>query len=377
MPWPPGGASGHTAVMSHVRIEHTTVARGPEVLLDAVDLDVASGERVAILGASGAGKSTLLRLIAGLEAPVAGRVLIDEIEVTHLPPAQRGVAMLFPRGGLQPHLRVRDNLALPLRVRHRSRREVARRVAAEARAFTIDDLLDRRPATLAGGQRQVVGLARSLVHRRGVLLADEPVTGLDARQRAAVLRELLTVQEGYGTTLLVATNDPTLALTLAHRVAVLDHGRLEQIGTPEELAARPATRQVADLATPWPLVVLPGRVVRVRGRTRIIAPPLLVTSHRPEIADLAGEDVVVGVSPQAVTPTDAGDERRGTFDAQVTHRAFLGAEVQATLTDARGASLVAVLRAPGPDLDAWARFRVDPAQLHLFTPHGPALAHGV
>jgi multiple sugar transport system ATP-binding protein len=363
--------------MVAIRLEGCTVAADARVLLHAIHLDVDDGERVAVLGPSGSGKSTLLRLVAGLVAVTEGRVLFDGRDVTGIGAAGRDVSMLFPRGGLQPHLRVRDNLALPLRLRRHRRAEVDRRVVAEARAFTIEDLLARHPATLAGGERQVVGLARSLVRRSGVLLADEPVSGLDERQRARVLAELLAVQEGYGTTLLVATNDPRLATAVADRVAVLDAGTLVQVDTPEGLRERPATALVADLSTPWPLLALHGRVERRGGRVVVVAPPLSVPSHHPDVVPLVGGAVTLATQPDAVRITSPDDERRGTFDAHVTGRAFLGAWSQVVLTDAAGDAVTALVAAPGPELGALVRARLDPARAHLFDAVGAAVAHGI
>jgi multiple sugar transport system ATP-binding protein len=366
--------------MKSVRLERCTVAAEGRLLLDEVDLFVGAGERVAVLGASGAGKTTLLRLVAGLDAPRSGRVLLDGTDVTHRGPRERDVAMLFPRGALQPHLRVRDNLALPLRVRHHRRAEVERRVTAEARAFTIEDLLERRPSTLAGGARQVVGLARALVRRSGVLLADEPATGLDDHQRATVIGELLRVQEGYGTTLLLATNDPRLATTVGQRIAVLDAGALVQVDTPQGLRERPVNRLVADLATPWPLIALSASVQRRSGRVVVVAPPVEVPTHHPDVLGLVGRSVTLAAQPEALRLTGVDDERRGTFDARVTERTFLGAHVQVTLAAAigtTGAEVPALVAAPGPDRGELVRARLDPARIHLYDPDGDALAHGI
>jgi multiple sugar transport system ATP-binding protein len=363
--------------MVAIRLEGCTVAADARVLLQGVHLEVGDGERVAVLGPSGSGKSTLLRLVAGLVQVTEGRILFDGRDVTRTGAAGRDVAMLFPRGGLQPHLRVRDNLALPLRLRRHRRAEVDRRVAAEARAFTIEDLLARQPATLAGGERQVVGLARTLVRRSGVLLADEPVSGLDERQRARVLAELLAVQAGYGTTLLVATNDPRLATAVADRVAVLDAGALVQVDTPAGLRERPATRLVADLSTPWPLLTAPGRVERHGGRVLVVAPPVSVASHHPDVVPLVGRPVTLATQPDAVRITSPDDERRGTFDARVTDRAFLGAWTQVVLRDAAGAAVTALVGAPGPEIGSLVRARLDPARAHLFDPAGEALSHGL
>jgi ABC-type sugar transport system ATPase subunit len=360
-----------------LRLERVTVARDDRVLLAGVDLEVGDTERVVVLGSSGAGKSTLLRTVAGLEDTVAGRVLIDDRDVGALPPASRDVAMIFPRATLQPHLTVRGNLALPLRLRRRPRGEVRDRVRAEARTMAIEDLLGRRPGTLAGGERHAVALAHALVRRTRLLLADEPFSGLDAAQRAGAMHELRTVLDGYGTSLVLATNDPSVATALGHRVAVLERGVVLQVDEPTSLRSRPATRQVAELIDPWPLVVLSGRVEGREGRVWIAAPPLAVPCPAPALTGMEGATVLVTAFADAVRPTGPGDPRPGTFDARVEAAVFLGARVQVTLRGARGPRLTALVAPPGPARGARGRWRIDPRRLTVFAASGRALVHGV
>jgi ABC-type sugar transport system ATPase subunit len=216
-----------------------------------VDLAVEPGELVAVLGASGSGKSTLLRAIAGLEPADAGRVLIDGRDQADVPPPERGVAMVFQSFALFPHLSVERNIGFGLRARREP--DAAERVRAAARIVRLDGLLDRRPAELSGGERQRVALARALAARPRVLLLDEPLSNLDAQLRASTRTEIRRLQEQTGVTTLHVTHDQDEALALGHRVAVLRDGRVEQVGTPDEVWERPASTWVAQFVGTPPM----------------------------------------------------------------------------------------------------------------------------
>jgi ABC-type sugar transport system ATPase subunit len=209
--------------------------------LRGVDLAIAPGELVAVLGPSGSGKSTLLRAIAGLEPVDEGRVLIDGADQAGVAPARRGVAMVFQSFALFPHLNVERNIAFGLRARGES----IAAVPEVARSLGLEGLLERRPAELSGGERQRVALARALVADPRVLLLDEPLSNLDAQLRASARAEIRRVQERTGVTTLHVTHDQDEALALGHRVAVLHEGRVLQVGTPDELWERPASTWIA------------------------------------------------------------------------------------------------------------------------------------
>jgi ABC-type sugar transport system ATPase subunit len=220
--------------------------------LQGVDLAVEPGELVAVLGPSGSGKSTLLRTIAGLEPADAGRVLIDGADQAAVPPARRGVAMVFQSFALFPHLSVERNIGFGLRARG----EPTGAVLEAARSLRLEELLDRRPGELSGGERQRVALARALVAAPRVLLLDEPLSNLDAQLRASARTEIRRVQERTGVTTLHVTHDQDEALALGHRVAVLRDGRVVQVGTPDELWERPASTWVARFVGTPPMNVL-------------------------------------------------------------------------------------------------------------------------
>jgi multiple sugar transport system ATP-binding protein len=370
-------------VVTSIRLEGLRVERGGAVLLDDLDLEVAAGERLAVLGASGAGKTTLLRALAGVERVAAGRILLGGRDVTDLPPRDRGVGLVTQESTLQPHLDVRGNLAFPLAIRHVPDEEVDRRVEAEARAFSLRGLLARRPRTLSAGKQHEVALARTLVRRVEVLLVDEPFAHLDPPRRVALQRELLELQSGYGLTLVLATNDQRVALTCGERVAVLEGGRLVQVAPPMELYHAPATTFVAGFIGDLPMDLYLGAVYRSAEGTVLDAGPLRVRSDLPVLRALVGHPVRVGVRPTAWrAPTDRSAARSGTEVAVrvvgvVRRRAFLGAEVAVTI-DVHGIPVNAVLPTPGPGLGETVQLTAPRGELHLFdADRGKAVAHGV
>jgi multiple sugar transport system ATP-binding protein len=362
--------------VSTIELVGVSLVRDGHVLLDAIDLSVAAGERLVVLGPSGAGKSSLLRVVAGLEAPTAGAVHLGGVDVTGHPPGTRDISMVNQEASLQPHLDVARNVGFPLSIHHVPTAEIEERVQAEARVFSLHRLLRRRPNTLSAGQRHDVALARSLVRRGSILLLDEPLARVDARRKDELLRQLLAVQQGYGVTLLAATNDQRVAMSLADRIALLDAGRLVQVGAPTEVFERPANAFVAAFLGSPGMNLLPGRVRAAVSGVRIDAGPLRVRSFAPEVTDLAGREVLVGVRPTDLRPYPAGDATV-VIEEVVVRTAFLGADVEVGLEVGDGRELTAVLRGPRPTLGALLRLTVDPHRIHLFDPAGPALAHGV
>jgi len=218
---------------------------GPVIALDAVTLDVAPGEFLALLGGSGSGKSTLLRVVAGFEAPDAGAVRLDGADLAGVPPHRRPVNMMFQSYALFPHLSVAANIGYGLRREGRPRAEIAARVAEAAAMLGLEGMEARRPHALSGGQRQRVALARALVKRPRLLLLDEPLGALDAGLRERTGFELRAIQRESGAAFVMVTHDQAEALALADRIAVMDRGRIVQSGAPRAVYDRPATRFVA------------------------------------------------------------------------------------------------------------------------------------
>ncbi|MCC7060542.1 MAG: ABC transporter ATP-binding protein [Burkholderiaceae bacterium] len=213
--------------------------------VDGIDLSVREGEFLVLVGPSGCGKTTLLRMLAGLEKPSAGEVLIGGQAVTHLPPRARNIAMVFQSYALYPHLSVYRNIAFPLKAVGMHRREVAEKVEQAAAMFGIQHLLARKPRQLSGGERQRVALARAVVRNPVVFLLDEPLSNLDAKLRTSAREELQQFQRRLGTTTVYVTHDQIEAMGLGDRIAVLDHGRIRQLGTPLDVYHEPADTFVA------------------------------------------------------------------------------------------------------------------------------------
>lgn len=228
--------------------------------LDALDLAIADGEFFALLGPSGCGKTTLLRTIAGLEVASGGRVEIGERDVTQLPPGRRDVAMVFQDYALFPHMNVRDNIAYPLRIKKVDKRTRHGKAAETAGGLGLAELLERRPAQLSGGQQQRVALARAMAYTPQVFLLDEPLSNLDARLRLEARTFLKRLQRDLGVTTVFVTHDQAEALALADRIAVMQGGRIRQVGTPVEVFRRPANTFVAGFIGSTPMNLLDASI---------------------------------------------------------------------------------------------------------------------
>jgi multiple sugar transport system ATP-binding protein len=361
-----------------VELAHVRVDRDGEHVLHDLSLVVPAGGRLALLGPSGAGKSTVLRVVAGLDPLVAGHVRFDGDDVTRWPPRARQVAMVTQDATLQPHLSVRGNLRFPLRLRRVPPEEEAARILAEARAFSLLELLERRPRTLAAGRRHEVALAQAMVRRTGVLLADEPFGLVDAGRRAQLQQQLLALQEGAGFTLLLATNDQRTAMTMGQQLAVLRAGRLEQLGDPMTVHDRPASAFVAGFVGDPPMSLVPAVWQHHAGTSTLRAGPLRARV-RPVVRREVGERaVLVGVRPSAWRLATANDDAAVTAHGRVERVAFLGAEVEAVLRGGDGGELRVVLPRPGPGRGDRVRLATRPREVHLFdAAGGEALRHGV
>ena len=229
----------------HVVLRGVGKRFGDVTAVAAVDLEVRAGELMVLVGPSGCGKSTLLRLVAGLEEPTAGEVWIGGRCVDQVAPGDRDVAMVFQSYALYPHMTVAQNLGFGLRVRGASREEIDERVGRTARVLGLAELLSRRPGQLSGGQQQRVALGRAMARDPGVFLFDEPLSNLDAGLRLRTRDEIAALHRRLGTTMIFVTHDQIEALSLGQRVAVMDRGRLQQVGTPDEIYRTPANLFVA------------------------------------------------------------------------------------------------------------------------------------
>ncbi|HEY3207468.1 MAG TPA: sn-glycerol-3-phosphate ABC transporter ATP-binding protein UgpC [Gaiellaceae bacterium] len=256
--------------MASVTYEHVTKRFDGTVAVDDLSIDVGDGEFLVLVGPSGCGKSTALRMLAGLEEVTAGRILIDERVVNKLAPGARDVAMVFQSYALYPHFTVYDNLAFGLRNKGVPRREIDERVAKAAAILELTPLLRRKPKQLSGGQRQRVALGRAIVREPVAFLMDEPLSNLDAQLRVATRAEILKLQGELATTTIYVTHDQIEAMTMGDRIAVLNHGVLQQIGTPPELYTDPANLFVASFIGSPAMNLLPASLVGAGGEREVV-----------------------------------------------------------------------------------------------------------
>jgi spermidine/putrescine ABC transporter ATP-binding subunit len=311
---------------------------GAVAALDGVDLAVGGGEVLTLLGPSGSGKTTLLKVVAGFETPDAGTVALGGRDITALGPAKRGIGMVFQNYALFPHLTVSGNIAFPLEMRRLPRAEIARKVSAALDLVGLAGYGERLPRQLSGGQQQRVALARAIVFDPGLLLLDEPFGALDRKLREQMQLEVRRLQRRLGITTLFVTHDQEEALVLSDRIAVMNRGRIEQIGTPPEIYARPANRFVADFVGESNL--FRGRVERVGAGSVAVA--LAEGGRLSAAADghAAGAEIVLVLRPERPRRLAPGEAAENRFDGAVTETVYLGESMKYRLKLEGGPELV-------------------------------------
>jgi len=311
-----------------VRLQRVTKRFGDLVAVRSLDLDIARGEFFTMLGPSGCGKTTTLRMIAGFEEPNEGAVLLDGTDVTSLPAFKRPTNTVFQSYALFPHLSVEDNVAFGLRRKKVAKQEIGRRVEEELARVGLAAEAKRKPNQLSGGQQQRVALARALVNRPAVLLLDEPLGALDLKLRKGLQLELKRIQREVGITFVYVTHDQEEALTMSDRIAVMNHGVIDQVDDPEQVYERPRTTFVAGFIGVSNL--MPGEVVSINGdaaELRLDAGPMV----RTESAGASvGERAHAVVRPEKLqlTAVEAGPNGRPTVDGQVESAVYLGTATQ-------------------------------------------------
>jgi multiple sugar transport system ATP-binding protein len=280
------------------------------VAVHDVELDVADGEFVVLVGPSGCGKSTTLRMIAGLESISAGRLLIGDRVMNEVPPKDRDIAMVFQSYALYPHMTAFENMAFALRLRNQPAAEITSRVREAAALLDIEDLLQRRPRQMSGGERQRVALGRAIVRQPQVFLFDEPLSNLDAKLRVQMRREIARLHRQLGTTMIYVTHDQVEAMTLGDRIVVLRDGRVQQVADPGELYASPRNAFVAGFIGTPPMNLMAGTLVAgtspvFRSRDGLATLPL-DERWRDLVAARSGQAVLLGVRPEDVHPVTEG-----------------------------------------------------------------------
>ena len=341
--------------MARLDLQGLSKSFGATAVLHQVDLTLADGEMVVIVGASGCGKSTLLRLVAGLETPSAGRVILAGRDITALDPAERDIAMVFQNYALYPHMSVFQNMAYGLRIRGLARDDIRTRVDEAAALLGLAELLQRKPRQLSGGQRQRVAMGRALVRQPRVFLFDEPLSNLDAKLRVDMRVEIKRLHQETGTTIVYVTHDQIEAMTLATKIAVLKDGELQQVGTPHEVYNTPTNLFVADFMGSPAMNLLDGKVVRANGGANIV---LERTEHESivipaptglDVSKLSdGMKVIFGIRPEAVNDRESVDRNAKSvamFDGSVE------------IVEPAGPDTFVVTRVAGKELTA--RMRAD------------------
>ena len=290
--------------MANVTLEKLVKRYGAVDAVRAIDLEIIDGEFVALVGPSGCGKSTTLRMIAGLEDITDGIVRIGGEVVNDLPPRSRNISMVFQSYALYPHMTVRENMAFSLKIAKRPQAEIDQRVAEASEILHLDELLDRRPSQLSGGQRQRVAMGRAIVRKPEVFLFDEPLSNLDAKLRTQMRTEIKKLHARVPSTVIYVTHDQVEAMTLADRIVIMRDGRIEQVGTPEDVFRRPATRFVAGFIGSPPMNLFEAEVAD--GSLKFATGDSLPLPDKFKSSAAAGQKVVFGLRPDDVHPTGHG-----------------------------------------------------------------------
>ena len=301
--------------MSDIVLKEVSKSFGAVSVLDKVSMHIQSGEFIVFLGPSGCGKSTLLRMIAGLEEVNEGEIFIGDQRVDQLPPNERGVAMVFQNYALYPHMTVRDNMSFGLQNVGTPKAEITRRVDDAARMLEISQLLDRRPAQLSGGQRQRVAIGRAIVRDPKAFLLDEPLSNLDAGLRVRTRLELAQLHNRIKATMIFVTHDQIEAMTLATRIVVMNNKRIEQIGTPMEIYARPATKFVASFVGSPAMNFVPiAAVSEMGGNASFTFAGQTPVQTAVPAAGLPKGNLTFGIRAEAARITQDGSGIKGVAD---------------------------------------------------------------
>jgi multiple sugar transport system ATP-binding protein len=362
--------------MADLQLKAMRKAYGDAVILPGMDLDIRDGEFIVFVGPSGCGKSTALRCIAGLEEITAGELRIGGELVNEVPPAKRGIAMVFQSYALYPHMNVAENMAFGLRLAGYTKEQQNAAVARAAQILQIEHLLERKPKDLSGGQRQRVAIGRAIVRKPGVFLFDEPLSNLDAALRVQMRVELSRLHKELKTTMIYVTHDQVEAMTLANRIVVLNKGRIEQVGPPMELYHRPVNQFVAGFIGSPKMNFLKARLLSADAKHAVVSVPgseaIEVVADASRLT--AGSEVTLGVRPEHI---EAGrDPVPNAVRGHVQFAEHLGDTTFLHVTPDAGIEAMVVRAHADNDLAGgeMAYLALPPARCYLFDDQGKTLA---
>lgn len=353
--------------MADLKLTNVEKTYGSNVnVLNNINLDIKTGELIVFVGPSGCGKSTLLRMIAGLEKITGGVLEINGAEVNDIPPAQRGIAMVFQSYALYPHMTVRENMAFALKIAKKSKAEIEEAVTRAAKILQLEPFLDRLPKALSGGQRQRVAIGRSIVRDPKVYLFDEPLSNLDAALRVATRIEIARLKEAMpDSTMIYVTHDQVEAMTLASRIVVLANKGIAQVGSPLELYETPQNEFVAQFIGSPAMNLFPGEITETGAQTKIaLKNGGTAVCNVETSADAKGKAVKLGVRPEDLTLTD--DD--AVLSGQVSYTEALG-EVTLIYLDKDAGQDHYIAKLPGIHENLRGkdvRLTADAAKMHLF-----------
>nr|WP_298411935.1 sn-glycerol-3-phosphate ABC transporter ATP-binding protein UgpC [uncultured Halomonas sp.] len=361
--------------MTSVTLDKINKLFGSTHIIKDVDLTIGDGEFVVFVGPSGCGKSTLLRLIAGLESISGGRLSMGDATVNDLPPRERGVGMVFQSYALYPHMTVYDNMAFGLKLAKTDKQAVKERVLETARILQLEELLERKPKALSGGQRQRVAMGRAMAREPRILLFDEPLSNLDASLRVQMRNEIARLHHRLGSTMIYVTHDQVEAMTLADKIVVLRDGRVEQVGSPQTLYHRPATKFVAGFIGSPTMNFMPAELIANERQGCRVQVPGLGELALPQDASAqpGGARLSIGIRPEHLRLSDA----HGDNSFEIVNVEFLGNEVYVYLEPKAGDILLIHRSETSENWKPGQRMALEPEieHVHVFDGEDRALRH--